>query len=210
MKRIFTVLLAAFLCASPIMAQVQNYDGSDEVGDTEATFTRMGPQAGDQNIKISLNLVAPVNFPNVGSLFGENRKMSVGGLGSLGYHYFITDKLAVGADAGFGFNVTIGNHAFNYVPVVGTVTYQPTYGNFEFPLTMGLGFAWETYIGYTYFPGLVIKPEVGVHYRFFDSWTLGGDISYTFMPQFSKLYDENAVNHFAQFLTISVAARYYF
>lgn len=206
MKRIFTFLLAALLFATPVFAQSESDD--DSTGDV--TFVNLGTNAGDQMFRISLCATLPVNFPNFGALFTDNRKLSAGGLGSLGYQYFITDKIALGFNAGFGFNVTIGSHSFNYIPVVGTVTYQFAYDKFEIPLSLGLGFAWETYIGYTYFPGLVVKPEVGLHYRFFDSWTIGGDIAYTFMPQFSKLYDENAKNWAGQFLNISVSARHYF
>ena len=59
------------------------------------------------------------------------------------------------------------------------------------------------------FPGLVLKPEAGIHYRIAENWSAGAEVAYMFMPQFCKLYDKGE-NFYGQFMTVSVAARYYF
>ena len=210
MKRFLPFICILALAVSPVLAQTEDSPEDDYEEETGYVFTLN--QSGDQNIRISLAVVLPLNFSDsFWDLFKSGaHQMSIGGTGTLGYHYFITSRLSVGADVGFGSAVTIGSNIFNYVPVVATVTYQPCIGKFEIPLTLGVGFAWETYANKNYFPGLVVKPEAGLHYRLTPSWSLGGDLSYVFMPQFMSLYQEGAENFLGQFLNISLVARYYF
>ena len=210
MKRFLPFICMLAIGFSPLFARSADYPEDDF--DDDSNFTYQLNQAGDQFIRISLAVVFPLNFSeSFADLFQSGKhQMSIGGTGTLGYHYFITKNLAVGMDAGFGSAVTIGSNIFNYVPLVGTVTYQPCIGKFEIPLTLGVGFAWETYATKNYFPGLIIKPEAGLHYRLTPSWSLGGDIAYMFMPQFVKLYGKGDENFYGQFLNVSVVARYYF
>ncbi len=211
MKRFLPFICMLVMGLSPCMAQTNNAeDNPEEIPDEEIFYDYQLNQAGDQFIRISLAVAFPLNFDSFWQLFVSGQhQLSIGGTGTLGYHYFVTSKLAFGIDAGFGSAVTIGSNIFNYVPLVGTVTYQPYFGKFEIPITLGVGFAWETYSNYNYFPGLIVKPEVGLHYRLSPSWSLGGDISYTFMPQFGYHFDSTE-NYYGQFLNVAIAARYYF
>lgn len=205
MKRFLPILCALILGTVPLCAQSVN---SEE--NSPANFKYELNLKGDQYIRLSLAPTFPLNFPDFISLFKRNEhKLGIGGMGTLGYHYFLAKNLAVGFDAGFGFNVTIGSHIFNYVPLVATVTYQPSIGKFEIPITLGVGFAWETYANKNYFPGLYVKPEVGLHYRLDPSWSVGAEVSYVFMPQFMSLYG-GTENFYAHFLDLAISARYYF
>jgi hypothetical protein len=208
MKRILAVCLT-LLCLAPLVAE--DADNSTKTQEQETVqYEYKLNQPGDQYIHIALSGTFPLNFPNVASLFTGESQLKIGGIGSLGYHYFLTDSFAVGADASFGFNVTIGSHVFNFIPVLATATYQFSAGKFEFPLTLGIGVASESYIGYKYFPGLAIKPDVGFYYRLTPSWSLGAEIGYLFLPQFAELYDSSAHNIMGQFVTAGIAARYHF
>ena len=195
------------LGALPLAAEESDSKDTDEQQEQTAPIVYKLNQKGDQYIYVALSGTFPLNF---GNFFTGDSQLSAGGMGTLGYHYFLTDHFAVGLDASFGFNVTIGSHVFNYIPIMATATYQPTIKNFEFPLSLGVGFATETYIGYKYFPGLVVRPEVGAYYRLTPSWSLGVAVSYLFMPQFAQLYDENAHNIFGHFMTAGISARYHF
>lgn len=196
------------LCLAPIAAQ---NDTTEEEEQDIQVFNADMIQEGDQNIRISLAPSFPLNFPDFPSLFMKDRhQLSIGGIGSLGYHYFLNSLFAVGVDIGFGFNVTIGSRVLNYVPFLASFTFQPTAGKFEFPISMNVGFAWESYSNYNYFPGLILKPEAGVHYRLTSGWSLGLEVAYMFMPQLNKLYDSSRENFYGQFLTTSIVARYYF
>src|SRR5574344_2240124 len=221
MKRILIALCMTLLCLSPLAAEdTTEADNPQETtpAEGEAPAEEQAPeqfeykmnQAGDQFIYISLAGSFPLNFPSFTNLFNGTSQLSIGGIGTLGYHYFLTDSFAVGADASFGFNVNIGSHVFNFIPIVATATYQFVVNKIEIPRTLGVGFATESYIGYKYFPGLVIKPDVSVFYRLTQSWSLGFDFSYLFMPQFAELYDSNAHNIYGQFATAGISARYHF
>ena len=161
MKRLLSLLCITLLCVTAVFAQ-----DNDEINIDEAEgFNYQMNQPGDQYLKISLGVVLPLNFPDINSVFDDTSKLNVGGMGTLGYHYFLNHYVAIGIEAGFGYNSTIGSNIFTYVPILATVTYQPTAGRFEFPLTLGAGFGWETYLNQTYFPALIVKPEAGVHFR---------------------------------------------
>ena len=173
---------------------------------------------GDQYINFSIGTSFPLSYSfspyNMYSCFDfdgdDEGKIKIGGIGSLGYHYFLTSEIAVGGEVAFGYHVTIGSNNFSYIPVIATITYQPSIGNFEFPLTLGVGFAWETYSNHTYWPGLVVRPEAGVQYRVDSSWSIGLDVSYYFLPEFMSLHDSSAQNVYAQFLATGIYARYFF
>ena len=165
-------------------------------------------RAGDQCIKISLAVNIPTNFGNPWPT--KDGKLKMGGLGTIGYHYFLTDWFAVGADVGFGFNSTIGGNTFNFIPVVFCATVQPSIRNFEFPISIGVGMAYESYINKSYWPGLVIKPEVGVHYKLSQGWSVGCDVSYTVLPQLGNTWGTGKKNTYGRFVTVAACARYYF
>lgn len=221
MKRIVTMLCTAAIigtifAANPIKAMAQDADSEQsediskiqdrhEDNDQVEVFYNTGNLKGDQNLRIALGFNFPLSF---GNPFTDG-KMRVGGMACLGYHYFLTPYLSVGADATFGFDVTIGANIFNCVPILATITYTPHFKNFEFPMTLGVGMAWEMYNGKTYWPGLAIKPEIGLNYRLSADWSVGGEISYLWLPQFNRLYSGKENKH-AQFVTISASARYYF
>ena len=222
MKRIITsilrsAVLGASFFARPMSAaaaetepnESENIDKIQDQHENEEQVEvvyNTGNMAGDQNLRIALGGSFPLSF---GNPFTDDGKMKPGGMACLGYHYFLTPEISVGADATFGFNVTLGGNIFNCVPILATVTYTPHIKNFEIPITLGIGMAWEMYNGKTYWPGLAIKPEIGLNYRLSADWSVGGEISYLWLPQFNRLYSGKENKH-AQFVTISASARYYF
>lgn len=161
--------------------------------------------AGDQFLRIVVSPSFPLDFPDLITTFKGEGQLYVGGFFAFGYGYFLTDNISVGGNAGFGFNVTRGSNSLNYIPVTLRATFHPTVGNFEFPLTAGIGLAWEKYASYTFFPGLVLTAGTGVHYRITSSWSAGLDIEYMYLPEWNK-------NGYADanILTTELIARYYF
>ncbi len=183
-------------------------DQKEHEGKKQVSYVYNATRAGDQQLKITVGLGIPMNFGN--PLPGEDGKIKLGGYGTFGYHFFLTDWFAVGADIGFGFNPTIAGHTFNQVPTVAVATLQPSIGNFEFPISVGVGTAWETYNGETYWPGLVLVGEVGARYKISQSWGAGIDASYKMMPQFARNWNTGEETITGTFLTISACANYYF
>lgn len=190
-------------------------DGGDEYveGDIGGFYNVNLP--GDQFIRLNLGLTFPMNFPGVPGLFVSNAtdparaKLYIGGQGSIGYNYFLTESIAIGFDVAFGFNVSVEEKIFNYVPFMFVATYQPVVWRFEFPLTLGVGFAWHQYGGQNYFPALALKAEAAAMFRITESWSAGLGASYLVSPEF-PWNEPNGIMKWGQFLTVSASARYHF
>ncbi len=180
------------------------YDDSDEDADGDyyddgydQEYTQNGP--GDSFIK----LLAMPNFP---LNFGD--KMTLGGQITVGYHRFLTSMLALGADLSFGYNPTIGGNLFTYVPITMGITFQPYIWRFEFPITLNVGAAIENYLSYTYFPGLIIRPEVGVFYRINENWSVGAECEFTYMPQWYA--NDHSKDDYLFLISAVAGVRYHF
>jgi len=194
MKRIFALACALLLSSSFLFAQESEENESDI---TINEYSNLN-ETGDQYVRIALMVTKPLNFDD---------KMTTGGAGMLGYHKFITPHFAAGFDVCFGYNPTIGGNMFTYVPFVFNVTYQPTYKKFEFPVTCGIGFATETYLNKSYFPGFVFKPQAGVFYRVSPSWSFGAEADFMYLPQW---YSDSSKNDYGMFGSLVISARYHF
>ena len=195
MKRIVPLCCILFFCAAALFAAGKSQ--GDEYDDgTEFRYAMNG--AGDQYIQISVMPSFPLNFKG---------KMYVGGAADLGYRRFLNGLFAVGGNIMVGYHPTIGSNIFNFWPVTASVTFQPSLWRFEFPISVGVGIAFETYQSRRYFPGLVVRPEIGMFYRMSESWSFGIGSVFLWMPQW---YRDPAYNFDGLFLTASLSARYHF
>ena len=200
MKKFIAICCTVFLFSTAVFSQEQ-----DEDDDRFAVEYRMN-EPGDQFINIGLMVTFPLNFGGDFPLYREGQ-LSTGGAGTIGYHRFLTSWFAVGLDVSFGYNPTIGENMFTYVPFVFCFTVQPTIEKFEFPITMGIGAAVESYLNRTYFPGLTLKPEAGIFYRVTPSWSFGIKGNFMYLPQW---YEDSENNDHGNFSSVVIAARYHF
>mgnify|MGYP003289457145 CR=1 FL=1 len=210
MKRLSKVLLFAAFAAFMSVPQnvfAQSVDNSqieeDDDYDSNEDFyedeeERLTPNgAGDQFITIALMPTFPLGF-------GE--QLYPGGALSIGYHRFLTDLIAVGADIAFGYHPTIGSNIYTYIPFTVGITFQPYVWRFEFPITLNVGMAIENYLQYNYFPGLIVRGQAGCYYRMNESWSFGAECQVLWMPQWYKNYEtENFVG-----ISATLGARYHF
>ena len=197
MKRLFSIILLLLVSISFLTAQ--NTDNEETPDDYYEDISYKGNGAGDQYIKIALMGMFPLNFGD---------KLSTGGAAEIGYHRFVSEYFALGFDVQFGYNPTIGSNMFTYVPMTFTGTFQPYIGNFEFPLTFGIGAALESYLNRNYFPGLILKGQAGFFYRVAESWSFGVESEYMYMPQWYA--DHKEWNDYGLFLSAGLIARYHF
>ena len=153
-------------------------------------------QKGDQFIKIGLMVNIPLKPPA--------SQLKVGGSGTVGYMRLLNSNLAVGGDASFAYMTTVGENVFTCIPLMAKVMYQFTFHKFEFPITLGIGGAFQNYIGESYF-GLIIKPEVGAFFRYSPDWSFGRDLGLNMMPQWTK-----DSSYFGVILDPGITARYHF
>lgn len=203
MKKFLALACSMLLLTASVFAQ-ENDDSDDNDDRYSVVYSLNEP--GDQFINIGLMVTMPMNFGGNFPLYRDGQ-LSTGGAGVLGYHRFLTSTFALGMDVSFGYNPTIGENMFTYVPFTFFFTYQPTYGHWEFPVSMGVGAAVETYLNRKYFPGLVLKPQAGVFYRATPSWSFGIKGDYMYMPQW---YDDSKYNDYGIFTSVVLSARYHF
>ena len=215
MKRIsillFLVLLGAGMCfAQEAEAAIPDTENStipeeeitvpeDSDGDSyieDEEFIYKMNQKGDQFIKIGLMVDIP--------LHPATRQLKVGGSGTLGYMRFLNSNFALGGDASFAYMTTLGKNIFTCIPLMVKAMYQFSFHKFEFPITLGIGGAFENYIDETYF-GLIIKPEVGTFYRHSPDWSFGVNVSWNLMPQWTK-----ESSYFGVIMDAGITARYHF
>lgn len=199
--------ILAFVCIpQSIFAQESDEYNDDYVSendegdyyDTEEDIRLTQNGAGDQFISIKLMPLFPLNF-------GE--QLYIGGALSLGYHRFLNEFFAVGADVMFGYNTTIGSNIFTIIPFSVGITYQPYIKKFEFPITLSIGAVIENYVQYNYFPGLMLKAEAGVYYRINENWSAGIESQFIWLPQW---YADSSKNDQYIGVTATLAARYHF
>ena len=146
---------------------------SDDLYLEDEQFVYKMNQKGDQFIKIGLMVDIP--------LHPATRQLKVGGSGTLGYMRFLNSNFALGGDASFAYMTTLGKNIFTCIPLMVKAMYQFTFHKFEFPITLGIGGAFENYLGDSYF-GLIIKPELGAFYRHSPDWSFGANIGWNMMP----------------------------
>lgn len=191
MKRIFFILFSLLVLSGNIFAQTQG-----DVYDDGYVYEQNGN--GDQHIKINLDFLFPCNFDG---------QLNTGGAIEIGYYRFLNSWLALGGDFMASYNVSIGNKILVMIPFTFGALFQPTYEKFEFPIYVTAGFAYETWQNMNYFPSFVFKTSAGAYYRLNELCSLG--INTTWLAA-TQTTEDSSKNFCANFITLSIGARYHF
>lgn len=176
----------------------QDEDAPD-IYDDDMNYEYLQNAPGDQYINIRVMPNFPLNF-------GET--LSIGGQICVSYNRFLTTWLAVGAELAFGYNPTLGSNILTYIPMTVGVTLLPAIKKFEFPITFNVGMAVENYLSNTFFPGLVLRGGAGCYYRINESWSVGIEGFFTYMPQW--YFKEPSKNDFLIMASASAGMKYHF
>lgn len=154
-------------------------------------------QAGDQYMILKLNVDIP---------YRPFKKLIVGGSGTLGYQRFVFKGLTLGGDVSFAYSQTIGKNVFYFVPILFRAGWQFSAGKFEFPLSLGIGGAFENYLDRTYF-GLAVHPNAAVFFRYNNAWSFGAHTGLYVLPQW---YKNPKHNYTGLIHDIGLSVRYHF
>lgn len=154
-------------------------------------------QVGDQYMILKLSVDIP---------YRPFKKLIVGGSGTLGYQRFVFKDLTLGGDVSFGYSQTVGKNVFYFVPILFRAGWQFSAGKFEFPLSLGIGGAFENYLDRTYF-GLAVHPNAAAFFRYNSSWSFGAHTGLYILPQWYKnpKYNYTGIIH-----DIGLTVRYHF
>jgi len=102
----------------------------------------------------------------------DNTGLLIGGHTDLNYQVFITSHLALGAEVGYGFNRTWDGLLLQAAPFSATLTYLPLQGQWELPLSLGIGGIYTT-LGSTRVVSPFISVEAALIYYPGAVWGVG-------------------------------------
>ena len=208
MKRLIISMLLALAALTALGAQSEkpaDTPASKPDAKPESTFDYEPIRAGDQFIKVTLG--PSFSVFNLGSE-GANTKtnMNLGASGALGYSRFITSRIALGGELAFAFNPTLAQNLYFYLPLVFTGTYEFVFNRIHVPLTLGAGFAFQTYNSESYF-GPILRPEAGVWFQYNPEWSFGVQGTWNVIPQ---IYSKSSYNRTGNIVDAAIGFRYHF
>jgi hypothetical protein len=208
---LWTLFAAGFV----LFAQEENEDEEeDEYIPIESDWSRVNDtqyMRGDQIFTMGLGLVKPLFFAD-SQRGSRDTNIKLGGLGALGWNYFFSPHLFVGAELNGMFAATIGENMYFCLPIGVKGGYQFVLRRFEFPFSILVGIATQTHRERSYL-GFFSKAEGAAFFRFNSNWSFGINTNFWWVPQWTKKkrvdYNGN-VNVHGFFWTFSIGARYHF
>ncbi|MDR3337046.1 MAG: hypothetical protein LBT16_07565 [Treponema sp.] len=169
--------------------------------------------AGDKAFVLSLGALFPVLFfNNANEVYAPNYPVGnihIGGTGSLGFLYFISPAIFLGAEVQGSMNSTLAQNMFYMVPIGVKAGYQFLLSRFEFPLSLLVGMMPQAYSNNVGYFGLVLKPEASFYFRFNNDWSFGLNGAWWWVPQWPKT-EGSEHNRYANFLELSLTVRFHF
>jgi hypothetical protein len=203
--RIFFLAMLLVVLLFPLAAQdFEEGEGGPNLP-IEAEWPDVMPDLysrGDKIFGISIGAGLPMVFIHKEGGIKEGN-ISVGGGGSLAYTYFLNGHLFMGGELGGMFAFTKAENALFIVPMGLRLGYQFILRSFEFPLSLLVGFAPQSYLEKNFF-GLFIKPSASAFWRFSPDWSFGLNAAWWWVPQWA----DRTV--YGNFLELSITARYHF
>lgn len=204
----YSVAMKRFIFSTIIALAGLSVLGAQTDAETKKPETKFEYEAirkGDQFIRLSLGLNIPLFYLTPDGVESDTN-LNLGGAGCIGYSRFLTSRISLGGELGFGFDSTIGDNMFLYVPIVVKTTYEAVYGRFHFPLSLGLGLAIQTYDNDNFY-GPIIRPEVACFFQYSPSWSFGISSCWDIIPQW---YDDSDANRTGNILNVTAGLRYHF
>jgi len=203
MRRTLSLILILFFVFSGLGLFAQEEDGEEPPFDSEWVDIVSEPYSpGDTNFTITLGLVFPAFVSGIDT---GDHGLSIGGTGSLAFNYFFTSNFFVGGELSGMFAGTRRGNMLYMVPFGVRVGLQFWYGSFEFPVSLMIGAAPQSYIEKGYF-GLFLKPGASVFWRFNPDWSFGLNGNWWFVPQ----WPANGYDTYGNFIELTLSARYNF
>jgi hypothetical protein len=206
MRRTWSVFLILFLLffESSLFAQ-QDPEADEEYPESEWIEIITAPYVrGDKNFVISLGVLIPTYFGGSGIEKNQNG-LSAGGTMSLAFNYFLNQNVFAGGEISGSFSATRGGNMLYIIPFGFRLGYQFLFRRFEFPISLLIGAAGESYLEKGYM-GPFLKPGASVFWRFSPEWSFGLNVNWWFVPQ----WPANDLNVYGNFLELTLAARYHF
>lgn len=194
MKRFLLLSCLVFTLTSALFASAYYDKGSQlfsfKVGTTVPAFTYF------------MNTNEFVSGPGEG-----NTGAKVGGYGAISFQVFNTQQTALGGEIGYNFNFSAANVLFTAVPFYAKYSIFPVQGQWDIPISFGLGGAYIKYNDASLMT-LFANMEFGFTWYPADHWGFGLNTGFWVIPEFN--YDEQlqSDNALAGFVPITLSITY--
>lgn len=201
MKRTLVAFGALILLAGlPLFAQAQEDSGFDYFGGLH--------KKGSQIISLTTGAEIPLFILPDDAEATESTPLGVGASFSLGYQYFIANRLTIGGSLCGAFNTTIGGRTLFIAPVSAKLAYWWGKQPIEYSASLDLGASVLRLSG----DGMITpfaKLGGGAYYQLSEAWSLGGMVYGWFIPEI-HLGSYSDLTRYGTFLEISLGAVYHF
>jgi len=167
---------------------------------------------GDQTFNISLGVSLPTVFLDAdGNRMNHNFRPAVGGTGSIAYTFFLGANFFVGGELGVSFYHTLAGNTLFIVPVGITGGWQFLLGRFEFPQSLTIGVAPQTYLDFNYL-GFFARVRTAAFFRFNPEWSFGLNADWSWLPQTPNEHGTRRgdMDVHGNVFGITISARYHF
>jgi len=170
---------------------------------------------GDQAFTISAGVIVPLftvllnDNPDINNSAGvTDTQLTVGGMGSLTYSFYLSANVKLGLQLGGTFQWEINRNLLYMIPISikGSYEFHP-YSRLTIPVHLALGInmtSWKE--EFTVDP--LIRPGFGVYFDWNVEWSFGMDFTYWFIPQLSS--KDERFDSLENFMDINIGAEYHF
>ena len=198
----FFLMLFFFIPGLVLFSQENDSEDVPDIGPVWIDTASEPYSRGDTNFVITLGVLIPAFFSGIEN---NSHGIGLGGTGSLAFNYFITSHFFMGGELSGMFSSSRRGNMLYMVPFGARAGYQFLLGRFEFPVSLFIGAAAQSYIEKNYF-GPILKSGASVFWRFNADWSFGLNAAWWFVPQWPK----NGYNVNGNFIELTLSARYNF
>ena len=139
---------------------------------------------------------------------GENNTgMKIGGYGAISFQVFNTERTAIGGEIGYAFNFAADEELFTAVPFFAKYSYLPVQGQYDIPISFGLG---GTYIKYNdaALMTLYANMQIGVTWYPGKNWGFGLNTGLWLIPEFNYIDELKQDNAVAGLIPVTLSITY--
>jgi hypothetical protein len=137
----------------------------------------------------------------------DNTGMKVGGYGAISFQVFNTQRTAIGGEIGYDFNFAADEELFTAVPFFAKYSYLPVQGQYDIPISFGLGGAYIKYNDAALMT-LYANMQIGVTWYPGKNWGFGLNTGLWLIPEFNYINELKQDNAVAGLIPVTLSITY--
>ncbi len=137
----------------------------------------------------------------------DNTGMKVGGYGAISFQVFNTQRSAIGGEIGYDFNFSAEEELFTAVPFFAKYSYLPVQGQYDIPISFGLGGAYIKYNDAALMT-LYANMQIGVTWYPGKNWGFGLNTGLWLIPEFNYIDELKQDNALVGLIPVTLSITY--